>query len=61
MPVEYERLQGFPDQYTRIPWRGKTTQDCPDSPRYKALGNSMPVPVIKWLGARISNYLSASL
>ncbi|MFP1817338.1 DNA cytosine methyltransferase [Lonsdalea quercina] len=61
MPVEYERLQGFPDQYTRIPWRGKTAQDCPDSPRYKALGNSMPVPVIKWLGARISNYLSASL
>ncbi|HAT6801824.1 TPA: hypothetical protein JAN03_07345 [Citrobacter freundii] len=57
MPVEYERLQGFPDHYTRIPWRGKAEQDCPDSLRYKALGNAMPVPVIRWLGKRISHYL----
>lgn len=54
MPVEYERLQGFPDEHTQIPWRGKP--DSPDSLRYKALGNSMPVPVIRWLGERIIRY-----
>jgi DNA (cytosine-5)-methyltransferase 1 len=48
-PVECERLQGFPDNYTNI----KT--DCPDGPRYKALGNSMAVPVMKWIGERINN------
>lgn len=58
MPVEYERLQGFPDHYTRIPWRGKTELDCPDSLRYKALGNAMPVPVIRWLGERINACIS---
>jgi len=54
-PVECERLQGFPDGYTDIPWgRPKCPdQQCPDSPRYKALGNSMAVPVIRWLGRRI--------
>lgn len=83
-PRECERLQGFPDDYTLIPWKahqawakkkgthagGKsfeewliettgrglrqpTTQDCPDSPRYKALGNSMAVPVMEWIGQRI--------
>jgi DNA (cytosine-5)-methyltransferase 1 len=50
-PKECERLQGFPDNYTEIPWRGKT--DTPDGPRYKALGNSMAVPVMKWIGERI--------
>jgi DNA (cytosine-5)-methyltransferase 1 len=50
-PVECERLQGFPDNYTAIHWRGKT--DTPDGPRYKALGNSMAVPVMKWIGERI--------
>jgi len=50
-PVECERLQGFPDNYTEIPWRGKET---PDGPRYKALGNSMAVPVMKWIGERIA-------
>jgi DNA (cytosine-5)-methyltransferase 1 len=50
-PVECERLQGFPDRYTEIPWRGK--DETPDSPRYKALGNSMAVPVMKWIGERI--------
>jgi len=51
-PVECERLQGFPDKYTAIPWRGKT--ETPDGPRYKALGNSMAVPVMKWIGERIT-------
>jgi DNA (cytosine-5)-methyltransferase 1 len=50
-PVECERLQGFPDNYTAIPWRGKA--DTPDGPRYKALGNSMAVPVMRWIGERI--------
>lgn len=53
MPVECERLQGFPDGWTRIPWRGKTAEECPDGPRYKALGNSMAVPVMRWIGERI--------
>jgi DNA (cytosine-5)-methyltransferase 1 len=52
-PVECERLQGFPDNYTRIPWRNKSPEDCPDGPRYKALGNSMAVPVVRWIGERI--------
>jgi DNA (cytosine-5)-methyltransferase 1 len=50
-PVECERLQGFPDQYTNIPWRKKP--ESPDGPRYKALGNSMAVPVMNWIGQRI--------
>jgi DNA (cytosine-5)-methyltransferase 1 len=50
-PVECERLQGFPDGYTNIPWRNKP--ESPDGPRYKALGNSMAVPVMKWIGERI--------
>ena len=51
-PVECERLQGFPDGYTNIPWRGKP--ESPDGPRYKALGNSMAVPVMRWIGERIA-------
>ena len=51
-PIEVERLQGFPDDYTNIPWRGKT---APDSRRYKAMGNSMAVPVMRWLGQRIAD------
>jgi len=54
-PVECERLQGFPDDYTRIPWRGKPAEECPDGGRYKALGNSMAVPVMRWIGNRINN------
>jgi DNA (cytosine-5)-methyltransferase 1 len=50
-PVECERLQGFPDNYTEIPWRGRA--ETPDGPRYKALGNSMAVPVMRWIGQRI--------
>jgi len=53
-PRECERLQGFPDDHTLIPWRGKSPQDCPDGPRYKALGNSMAVPCMAWIGRRIS-------
>lgn len=52
-PRECERLQGFPDDYTQIPWRGKDADQCPDGPRYKALGNSMAVPVMRWIGERI--------
>ena len=54
-PMECERLQGFPDNYTAIPWRKKPTEDCPDGPRYKALGNSMAVPVMAWIGKRIAD------
>jgi len=50
-PVECERLQGFPDGYTNIPWRKK--DESPDGPRYKALGNSWAVPVVRWIGERI--------
>jgi DNA (cytosine-5)-methyltransferase 1 len=52
-PRECERLQGFPDGYTAIPWKNKLTDQCPDGPRYKALGNSMAVPVMRWIGERI--------
>ena len=50
MPVEYERLQGFPDNYTAITWRGKPAAD---GPRYKALGNSWAVNCARWIGRRI--------
>jgi len=53
-PKECERLQGFPDDYTLIPWRGKTSDQCPDGPRYKALGNSMAVNCMRWIGERIN-------
>jgi DNA (cytosine-5)-methyltransferase 1 len=53
-PVECERLQGFPDNYTLIPWRKKPAADCPDGPRYKALGNSMAVNCMEWIGERIA-------
>jgi DNA (cytosine-5)-methyltransferase 1 len=49
-PVECERLQGFPDNYTNI------KENCPDGGRYKALGNSMAVPVMRWIGERINKY-----
>jgi len=53
-PIECERLQGFPDNYTNIPWRGK--MESPDGIRYKAIGNSMAVPVMRWIGERIHQY-----
>ena len=49
-PTECERLQGFPDNYTNI------KENCPDGPRYKALGNSMAVPVMRWIGERINEH-----
>lgn len=56
-PTEAERLMGFPDGYTAIPWRKKPASECPDGPRYKALGNSWAVPVARWVGARITQHL----
>ncbi|EEH7485925.1 Dam family site-specific DNA-(adenine-N6)-methyltransferase [Salmonella enterica subsp. enterica] len=56
-PVECERLQGFPDNHTLISWRGKDAADCPDGQRYKAIGNSMAVPVMRWIGERIAEAL----
>jgi len=52
-PTECERLQGFPDGHTKVPWRGKPEKECPDGPRYKAIGNSMAVPCMVFLGTRI--------
>ena len=52
-PKECERLQGFPDDWTQIPYRNKPADQCPDGPRYKACGNSMAVPVMRWIGQRI--------
>jgi len=52
-PIECERLQGFPDDYTRIPWKKKLADECPDGGRYKALGNSMAVNCMRWIGRRI--------
>jgi DNA (cytosine-5)-methyltransferase 1 len=49
IPLEFERLMGFPDNYTNIP-------SATDTKRYKALGNSMAVPVMRWIGERIDNY-----
>lgn len=57
-PRECERLQGFPDDYTLIPWRKKPASECPDGPRYRSLGNSWAVPVAKWIGQRIDKALS---
>ena len=52
-PTECERLQGFPDSWSKIPYRNKPIDKCPDGPRYKACGNSMAVPVMHWIGKRI--------
>lgn len=54
-PAECEALQGFPQDFTAIPWRGKPAELCPDGPRYKALGNSMACNVMDWLGQRIAH------
>lgn len=52
--MERERLQGFPDDWTKVPYRGKPAEECPDGPRYKAIGNSFAVPVVRWIGERIA-------
>jgi DNA (cytosine-5)-methyltransferase 1 len=57
-PRECERLEGFPDNWTRIPWGGKPAEQCPDGPRYKAIGNSMAVNVMRWIGERIDTHAS---
>lgn len=56
-PRECERLQGFPDDWTLITYRGKPAEECPDTPRYRALGNSMAVPVVRWIGKRIQEVM----
>ena len=56
-PVECERLQGFPDNHTQIPYRNKPADKCPDGPRYAACGNSMAVPVMNWIGRRIQDVI----
>lgn len=55
-PRECERLQGFPDDWTKIPYRGKPADECADGPRYKAIGNSMAVSVMRWIFKRIEAY-----
>lgn len=57
MPVECERLQGMPDGWTQVPYRGKPAAD---TPRYKAIGNSMAVPCVAWLGQRLLQALQPS-
>jgi site-specific DNA-cytosine methylase len=52
-PKEDERLQGFPDNWTKVPYAGKPLEKCPDRLRYKAIGNAMAVPVMRWIGERI--------
>ena len=52
-PIECEKLQGFPPNFTKIPYRNKSADDCPNGPRYKALGNSMAVNVMAWIGQRV--------
>mgnify|MGYP004596148235 FL=1 len=59
-PRECERLQGFPDDWTRIPYRGRPAEECPDGPRYKAIGNSMAVPVMRWIFERIEGAMSST-
>jgi hypothetical protein len=54
LPIEAERLQGLPDDYTQVPYRDQPAQQCPDSLRYEAVGNAMPIPVMNWLGERIA-------
>ncbi|PAW51700.1 DNA (cytosine-5-)-methyltransferase [Pseudomonas moraviensis] len=60
LPRECERLQGMPDDYTLIPWRGKPASVCPDGPRYKAIGNSKAVPCVRWIGRRILKQITPS-
>jgi DNA (cytosine-5)-methyltransferase 1 len=57
---EAESLQGFSRRYTRIPWKKKHVEDCPDGPRYRALGNSMAVNVMRWIGERIRSAVGAA-
>ena len=58
-PGECEALQGFPQGHTHIAWRGKNEDQCPDGPRYMACGNSMAVPVLRWILSRVEASLRA--
>jgi DNA (cytosine-5)-methyltransferase 1 len=60
IPRECERLQGMTDDYTLIPWRGRPASECPDGPRYKAIGNSKAVPCVRWIGRRILKQITSS-
>jgi len=60
VPVECERLQGMADNYTLIPWRGKPASECADGPRYKAIGNSKAVTVVRWIGRRLLRQITPS-
>lgn len=60
-PVECERLQGFPDNHTKVSFKDKSIDDCPDGHRYRALGNSMAVPVMRWIGERICNAVAQAI
>lgn len=60
-PIECERLQGFPDNHTKVPFNNKSIDDCPDGHRYRALGNSMAVPVMRWIGERICAALAQAI
>ena len=57
LPVECERLMGMPDNWTRIPYKGKDAEHCPDSPRYKACGNGWQIDVIRWIFNRLDREL----
>ena len=57
-PIECERLQGFPDNWTQIPYGKRPKEQCPNGHRYKALGNTMAVPVMRWIGRRIALFES---
>jgi DNA (cytosine-5)-methyltransferase 1 len=59
--IECERLQGFPDNWSQIPWKGKPAEECPDGPRYKCAGNSMAVPVMRWVGEQIARVESQKI
>ena len=59
--LECERAMGFPDDHTLIPWKGKPASECPDGPRYKAMGNSFAVPVVRWIGTRLDALVKGTL
>ena len=56
-PPECARLQGFPDDHSRIPWRGKPAEQCPDGPQYKTYGNSMATKKMRWLARRLAELM----
>jgi hypothetical protein len=60
-PLECERLQGLPDNHTRIAWGRKPAGACPDGPRYRAIGNGLPIPDVRWLAARIAHFHALKL